>query len=99
MRNMNTWKNKVQGIVQKCWEVGEGCQRGCIQHATVSAGLYFPVDFVGPGGSLTYPIPGWRKCEVSALRVLKQVYRSVETAQDNNLLRDKLWEGFESRKA
>lgn len=99
MRNMNTWKNKVQGIVQKCWEVGEGCQRGCIQHATVSAGLYFPVDFGGPGGSLTYPIPGWRKCEVSALRVLKQVYQSVETAQDNSLLRDKLWEGFENRKA
>lgn len=71
---MNTWKNKVQGIVQKCWGVGEGCQRGYIQHATVSAGLYFPVDFGGPGGSLTYPIPGWRKCEVSALRVLKQVY-------------------------
>lgn len=64
-----------------------------------STSLYFPVDFGGPGGSLTYPIPGWRKCEVSALRVLKQVYQSVETAQDNSLLRDKLWEGFENRKA
>lgn len=78
MLNMNTWKNKVQGIVQKCWEVGEGCQGGCIQHATVSG---------GPGGSRTYPIPGWRKCEVSALRVLKQIYQSVETAQGNSLLK------------
>lgn len=78
MLNMNTWKNKVQGIVQKCWEVGEDCQEGCIQHATVSG---------GPGGSCTYPIPGWRKCEVSALRVLKQIYQSVETAQVNSLLK------------
>lgn len=40
-------------------------KRGCMQHATISEDLYFLVDFWGPGGSLTYPIPGRRKYEVS----------------------------------
>lgn len=37
MFNMNTWKNKVLGIGQECWEAGRAVSKGgCMQHATNS---------------------------------------------------------------